>query len=205
MNTRIRIVVVEDEPLIAEDIRDTLTNIDYEVVAVVHTLEDAIEALEITNPDLALLDINLGDNLDGITIAEAINKKFFIPFLYLTSYSSKQIIEKVKHTKPMGYIVKPFNEGELFTNIEIAIYNHAQRNKPTYFTRDYLNQNLQADITEKEFQILQDLYEGSTNKQLAEKHFLSVNTIKSHLKNIYLKLNCHSRTEVIKLLRTKLG
>lgn len=201
----IKILVVEDEPLIAEDIRESLTNINYEVVAIAYSKEEALEALEIKQLDLVVLDINLGNNsLQGIEIGEIINNKYFLPFIYLTSYSGKQIVEQAKHTKPLGYVVKPFTEGELFSTIEIALYNYAQKNKPKHFSRNFINQIIANPITEKEFEVLQDLYQGIGNVQIADKHFLSVNTIKSHVKNIYTKLNCHSRTEVITFLRDKL-
>ncbi len=198
----INILVVEDEVLIAEDIREILTNIDYEVGAVANDVNEAMEALRTKSFDIALLDLNLGTNtFDGLVIAEEINRNYFFPFIFLTSYSSKKVVDEVKQSKPMGYIVKPFNEAELFTTIEIALHNHAQKNKPTYFSREYLNKKARNKITEKEFEIIQDMYEGMGNKQLAEQHFLSVNTIKSHIKNIYNKLGCHSRVEMMNYIK----
>jgi CheY-like chemotaxis protein len=119
----IRVLIVEDEPLIAEDIRDCLTNVDYSVVAVAHNKEQALAALKKEVPDLALLDINLGKNMDGLEIAKIINEEFYIPFIFLTSYSNRPVIEKAKITRPMGYIMKPFNERDLYSSIEIALYN----------------------------------------------------------------------------------
>ncbi len=119
--SEIKVLIVEDEPLIAEDIGEYLTNIDYAVDAIVHNKEDAIEFLKTNLPDIALLDINLGGNMDGFTIAEYINKKCNFPFLYLTSYANKSIVEQAKYTRPMGFIVKPFDEADLYSSIEIAL------------------------------------------------------------------------------------
>jgi DNA-binding NarL/FixJ family response regulator len=201
----IRVLIVEDEPLIAEDIRDCLTNVDYSVVAVAHNMEQAVAALRKEIPDLALLDINLGKNMDGLEIAKVINEEFFIPFIFLTSYSNRPVIEKAKVTRPMGYIMKPFNERDLYSSIEIALYNFSQGSRPRHFNVETLNQNLESPLTEREFEILKDIYEGNTNKQLASKHFVSINTIKTHIQNIYDKLDVHSRSEAIAKLRSMLS
>ncbi len=201
----IRVLIVEDEPLIAEDIRDCLTNVDYSVTAVAHNMEQAVAALKKEIPDLALLDINLGKNMDGLEIAKIINEQFFIPFLFLTSYSNRPVIEKAKVTRPMGYIMKPFNERDLYSSIEIALYNFSQGSRPRHFQIGTLNQKIESPLTEKEFEILKDIYEGNTNKQLAAKHFVSINTIKTHIQNIYDKLDVNSRSSAIARLRELLS
>lgn len=83
----IRILIVEDNPVIAEDIKEMLTNVDYSVVGIAYTKDQAIEIIDKKKPDLALLDINLDGKHDGYDIAEYINLKRKIPFIYLTSYS----------------------------------------------------------------------------------------------------------------------
>lgn len=201
----INVLVVEDDPFIAEDIREALSNVDYTVVGVAHNKKDAIHLLSKSSPDIALLDINLGDNLDGIQIAETINTDYQIPFLYLTSYSNKEILDKVKHTLPMGYIVKPFDEADLFTAVEIAISNFYQINKADVLHINTVNSSVPNPLTQKEFEILKDIYQGSTNSQMAENHYISINTIKTHIKNIYEKLDIHSRSEAIVKIRTLLG
>lgn len=205
MNTRIRIIVVEDDVLIAEDIRDCLTNVDYSVEAVVHNKEDAIEALEIIRPDLALLDINLGNDYHGFEIASFINEHIFCPFLYLTSYSSKEIIEQAKQTRPMGYIVKPFSEADLFSAIEIGLYNFSEFIQPLNLNRNYINERLDHNsLTKTEFEILKEIYAGKTNQAMAESRHISTNTVKSHVKKIYGKLNTHTRAETIAKVRSLL-
>lgn len=201
----INVLIVEDDPLIAEDIREALTNVNYNVIGVTYNKQDALNLLANSSPDIALLDINLGDNLDGILIAEAINTKYQIPFLYLTSYSNKEILDKVKHTLPMGYIVKPFDEADLFTAIEIAISNFYQFNKTDALHIDIVNDSVPNPLTQKEFDVLKEIYQGKTNNQMADDHFISINTIKTHIKNIYEKLDVHSRSEAIVKIRTLLN
>lgn len=203
--SEIRVLVVEDEPLIAEDIREYLTNADYRVVSVEHCKEGAFRALKNDTPDIALLDINLDHVLDGFEIAKHINENYQIPFLYLTSYSGKSVVTEAKHTKPMGYIVKPFDEGELYASIEVALFNHSQRNKPRYMSREAVNNKLISNLTHKEYEILMDIYEGRTNKQITTKHFVSINTVKTHIQNLYTKLDTRSRASTIAKLRELLS
>ena len=125
----IRVLIVEDEPLIAEDIAQGLEKNEFLVSAVVYSKEDAMEQLNINLPDMVLLDINLSGEMSGIEIAEKINTQYNIPFIFITSYSDKQTLEKAKFTEPSGYIVKPFNEASLYSTLEIALYNNAQKNK----------------------------------------------------------------------------
>lgn len=197
----IQVLIVEDEPLIAEDIREYLSNVDYTVLDVAYNKSQALKALERQTPDMILLDINLGGNLAGIEIAHLINQKYQLPFIFLTSYAHKSILDQAKVTRPMGYIVKPFTEKDLFSSIEIALYNFSQNARPQNLNLERINQMLLSPLTEKEFQALQDIYQGLTNKQMAEKQFVTVNTIKTHLQNLYDKLNVGSRSEAMAKLR----
>ena len=197
----IQILIVEDEPLIAEDIGEYLSNVDYSVTAIAYNKTQAIQTLQEQKPDLILLDINLGNNLDGIALAQLINAQYFLPFIFLTSYTHKSVLDQAKVTRPMGYLLKPFTEKDLFTSIEIGLYNFSQSVQPRNLSLDRLNAVLENPLTEKEFQALQDIYEGRTNKQMAEKQFVTVNTIKTHLKNLYDKLGVSSRSEAMVMLR----
>ncbi len=201
----IRVLIVEDEPLIAEDIREYLTNADYSVSAVAHNKSQALHALEVQTPDMALLDINLGGNMDGLELAKIINDQYHAPFIFLTSYSHKSIIDQAKVTRPVGYILKPFNEKDLYSSIEIGLYNFSQGARPTHLSLDRINQRIYSPLTEKEFEVLKSVYEGATNKQMAAQHFVSINTIKTHLQNLYDKLSVRSRSEAIVKLRELLG
>src|SRR5687767_13520765 len=104
----IRVLIVEDEPLIAENIAMYLNNNDFTVSGIAYDDEEAFKELNVNPPDAVLLDVNLESSKDGIDIAEYINAHNRIPFVYLTSYSDKAIVERAKKTNPAGYIVKPF-------------------------------------------------------------------------------------------------
>jgi len=119
-----RILVVEDEIIIAMDIQDDLENMGYQVIGTVSSGEEAIRYARELSPDLVLMDIVLEGKIDGITAAEEIRSRFNIPVVYLTAYSDNIILERAKLTEPFGYILKPFDDRELQTNIEMALYKH---------------------------------------------------------------------------------
>jgi DNA-binding NarL/FixJ family response regulator len=199
--SHIRILIVEDEPLIAMSTSAMLEGIDYEVSAIAYDSDGALEQLRSDPPDLALLDVNLKSKLDGIQIAEIIRDQHDLPFIFLTSYASESIVERAKLTRPMGYIVKPFDERDLFTAIEIALYNYAQFVHPLKLDMERLNKKLTSPLTPREFEIIKDIYEGKTNQQLAKRHFISINTVKTHVKHLFEKLDVASRAEALVMLR----
>lgn len=120
----IKVIVVEDESIVAEDIRRTLIKLGYAVPAVVSSGEAAIKKVEEHIPDLVMMDIVLKGGMDGIETAKQIRSRFNIPIVYLTAFSDEKILDRAKITEPFGYIIKPFKERELKINIEIALYKH---------------------------------------------------------------------------------
>ncbi len=119
-----KILIVEDEAIIASVIAGALKKFDYEVIDILNSGEAAVaEALE-KKPDLILMDIRLQGAVDGIAAAEQILEHLDIPIIYLTAYADEPTLERAKKTKPYGYIPKPFQEIELKTTIEMALYKH---------------------------------------------------------------------------------
>jgi len=123
--TKARILITEDERIVAEDLRFTLEQLGYTIVGSVATGEEAVEQAKKTAPDLILMDIFLAGEMDGITAAETIRASSDIPVVFLTAFADPQIMEKAKITQPYGYILKPYQERELHTIIEIALYKHS--------------------------------------------------------------------------------
>ncbi len=199
--TQIRVLIVEDEPLIAEDIKEILSSIDFVVSGLAYDALDALRELRTNTPDIVMLDINLSSEKDGIDIATIINQEYQIPFVFLTSYADRATLSRAKHTRPMGYIVKPFDEKDLFATLEIALFNFYASQPLVELNLDQVNSRYDINLTQKEFEVLQSVMTGMTNRQMAEKHFISVNTIKTHLKNLYEKLDVHTRSQLIAKLR----
>jgi len=119
-----KILIVEDEGVVAVKLKNTLAQLGYEVLEAVPTGEEAIQQAEQTNPDLVLIDIYLAGELNGIEAAAQIRSRFNIPVVYLTAYSSDEVVEQAKVTKPYGFLTKPVNEKELKAIIEMSFYRH---------------------------------------------------------------------------------
>jgi diguanylate cyclase (GGDEF)-like protein/PAS domain S-box-containing protein len=122
--TRARILVVEDESIVALDIQDRLESLGYEVPAAVASGEKAVEQAGLLRPDLVLMDIQLQGRMDGVEAADIIRQQFGIPVIYLTANADHPTVQRAKVTEPFGYVIKPFEERELHTSIEIGIYKH---------------------------------------------------------------------------------
>ncbi|HQF28334.1 MAG TPA: response regulator [Bacteroidia bacterium] len=121
-----RILVVEDESIVAKDIQKTLEKLGYEVPATASSAASAYEKLEQIEPDLVFLDIKLKGEEDGIHIAGHIKEKYNIPVIFLTSYVDQETLDRAKVTEPYGYIVKPFNESDLKTTVEMALFKFSR-------------------------------------------------------------------------------
>jgi len=119
-----RIMVVEDEGIVALDIRSKLEDKGYVVPAVFSTGEEAIEGAGQHLPDLVLMDIHLAGEMDGTEAAEQIHTRYNIPIVYLTAFSDDKTLNRAKAAEPFGYLLKPFEEKKLHTTIEIALYKH---------------------------------------------------------------------------------
>ena len=119
------ILIVEDETIIAQDIAFCVQDMGHKVAGRVTSAEAALDLIKSNEPDLVLLDINLGGEMDGIDLGRLLDQQFRIPFIYLTSYYDGQTINRAKETYPAAYIIKPFAEQDLKLNIELAI--HRQR------------------------------------------------------------------------------
>ena len=121
---RPRILVVEDESIVAIDLSHTLTSLDYKVVATVGTGLDALRVVEKELPDLVLMDIQLRGELDGIDVAEQVRNAYHIPVIFLSAYSDAKTLARAKLTEPYGYIMKSYDHNDLHSTIEMALYRH---------------------------------------------------------------------------------
>jgi diguanylate cyclase (GGDEF)-like protein/PAS domain S-box-containing protein len=124
MNTT-RVLVVEDERIIAEDIYRTLRRLGYQPLGPLSSGEAAIEQLATLSPQLILMDISLRGDLDGISTSQHIRANYDIPIIFLTAYSDSATVRRAQNTLPYGYLIKPFEERELYVAIETAMYRHA--------------------------------------------------------------------------------
>jgi two-component system, response regulator PdtaR len=120
----VSIFIVEDELIAAEDIRETLEKQGYSVTGIARSGESVLETLKTMHPDLVLMDIHLAGTLDGIDTAERVRALHHIPVIFLTAHADEASLGRAKITEPYGYVLKPFDERELHSSIEIALYKH---------------------------------------------------------------------------------
>jgi DNA-binding NarL/FixJ family response regulator len=125
--TLIKILIVEDEGITAKALEVALTDMGYEVVGVASSAQEAIEQASRLRPHLALMDIQLKGPPDGVFTAQQIQSRLDIPVVYLTSYSDDETLKRVLHSKPYGYLVKPFEEADLREAIIRALSQHQMR------------------------------------------------------------------------------
>ncbi|TGK02587.1 response regulator [Leptospira langatensis] len=124
MLTKPKILVVEDEIIVAVNLGQKLKKLGYDLVGITSSGEEAIQKAEENHPDLVLMDINIEGNLDGIQTAELLRNRFQTPVIYLTAYADENTLNRAKRTQPLGYIVKPFESDQLRSSIEVALYKN---------------------------------------------------------------------------------
>ncbi len=134
-----KILIVEDEPFIAENLQEMLGIFGHDDTEIANSANQAIKAIKTARPDLVLLDVKIKGDQDGIELGGIIQEQYKVPFIYITSYSDKDTINRAKHTRPLGFIVKPFTKDDVYAAIEVALFN---KNRLAASTGDMSNANL---------------------------------------------------------------
>src|SRR5579863_336828 len=129
VSSRPRALIVEDEILIAEELKERLALLGFSVIAAVDSAEEGIAIATRERPDLVLMDIRLKGKKDGVQAAEEIHRQLDVPVVYLTAYSDRLTVDRAKRSQYDGFILKPFRASELQSTIEIALQRHAIRTK----------------------------------------------------------------------------
>ncbi|QSE97055.1 LytR/AlgR family response regulator transcription factor [Fulvivirga lutea] len=184
---KIRVLIVEDEFIIAEDLRDILEEQGHEVVGLAGNFNNGIQLIEAELPDIVLLDIRIKGEKDGIDLAKEIRLKYKVPFIFISSYSDSVTVKRASEVNPYGYLVKPFEPEDVKVAIEIALSNFANEGPRNEFV---LNDSLFVKYNNLSVKVpIQDIYyvkaEGNYSIiQLQEKNY----TLRSTLKDIGEKL-----------------
>ncbi|MBB4079719.1 DNA-binding NarL/FixJ family response regulator [Lewinella aquimaris] len=189
----LRVLIVEDDPIIRTDLRSLLRS---HAITVVGTAKDSVQAYDLlrtAEPNFVILDINLGTGPDGLEIAEVLHDRYRIPYIFLTSYSDPATLEAAMQQAPYGYLVKPFQDETVLSTLAVAWSN---------FER--LRQNRGIDLsgcpeplTEQEKRIARLLVEGLSYRAISERLFISQNTLKYHVKHLYAKFDVAGRAELV--------
>jgi DNA-binding LytR/AlgR family response regulator len=176
MNAAKSILIVEDEPLIADDIAGTLKEKGYGVMGPVDNAEEASTILSKTKPNLVLLDIQIKGKRDGIELASEIRSKYKLPFIFITSFYDRATLDRAKTTEPQAYIVKPFDEKDLVINIEMALYKHRKPLLTTdkIFVKDK-SEMIALDVKEI---LYAEAFDNYTKVFTAKQHYIISHTLK---------------------------
>ena len=193
-----KVLIVEDEVIIAIDLKSKLERLGYKVLDIVYNSDNLTDKICSLKPDLILLDINIMGSRNGIQMAHIINREFKIPFIYVTSYTDQQTLSEVKETNPIGYVVKPFTIEDIQVELELALFRHKNNNTKSF--PDFESLCKKINISKREFEIISSIRDGLKNEQIATNLFISENTVKSHIKRIYQKCEVHSKVELISKL-----
>lgn len=188
----LRILVVEDDPIIATDLRSLLRSEGYGSVETALNMRRAELLLEGFRPHFCILDIHLGPGPGGIDLAELLHSRYRLPYIFLTSFSDAETLAAAREQSPYGYLVKPFQEKTLLTTIDIALSNHQRLQQ----SREPDLSACGADLTPREQAICRQLCRGSSYRQICDESGISINTLKYHVKNIYLKTGVAGRAEL---------
>ena len=229
MNKRTEVLIVEDEWIVARAVQKILESAGYHVCEVVSTAAEALTAFERTQPDLALVDIVLSDGSDGVELARKLRSRAGMPVIFVTAYSDMQTLARAADIEPAGYVVKPFQEGQLLSAVTMALKqagvratngngNGAAAGHGAGTTVDgpvdSRQQRLrgvaaalarrpvgeQLDLTSRELEVVRLLLSNGRVRSIAEQLDISPHTVRNHLRSIFRKLGVHSQVELIREL-----
>ncbi|WP_420601395.1 LytR/AlgR family response regulator transcription factor [Flagellimonas sp.] len=184
MEHPIKILIVEDNVIIADDMQSMLEEIGYEIVDNVIVYEQAVDVLKNNHVDLVLIDIILASDKTGIDLGKHIRDAYNIPFIFVTSNSDRATVENAKTVKPDGYLVKPFEQQDLYTSIEIALsnFNYARKENSKEITGNEgdtftSNSVLKDSIFVKKQHLYYRIQFGDIQFIKADNVYLEVNTV----------------------------
>ena len=175
-----KILVLEDELIVGLDLQEILIHEGYKT-NLVNSFDEGMLELTTFQPQLVLCDINLNGKNNGIDFAKEVNKLYpFTEIIFITSYTSVKYTEEAEETRPLDYIVKPWNEEQ----IKVAL-----RRAFKYIDSKKDNMNLMGELSPSEYRILSLIAEQKTSKEIGQELFISEKTVRNHRYNISKKLN----------------
>ncbi len=190
-----KILLIEDERIIAEDIRINLEKDRFARVSIAANYRDAKKQFATFVPDLIISDVQLNEVKDGIEIITELLAEKRLPVIYLTAYSDDETIARIESTFPSAYLLKPYNISQLKTSINLAFNNFVDQ---TISTTGKNEQNGKLDLlTSREREILSKLAAGKMSKEIALNLKISVHTVEQHKKNIRKKLDLSTLGELV--------
>jgi DNA-binding NarL/FixJ family response regulator len=203
-----RVLIVEDEALIAAELRIRLSRMGMTVVAIVDTAQRALDEAVRCQPDVVLMDIQLKDGGDGIETALQLRKVVDVPIVYVTAHSDQSTLERAKATSPDGYVLKPFHQADLAVAIELALDRHARDRRvnqeaavPAAVAQPYEEdaQSRYRALTPRERDVFVRVVHGMPNKAIAAELGTTERTVKAHRSKVMRKMQVRSVAALTRL------
>lgn len=189
-----RVFIVEDEAMIAQDIKEFLEDSGFEIAGIAYNGKSAKNQLKRLDLDAVILDIRLKGDINGIEVAHFINDQIHVPFIFLTSHGDQNTLNDAKAARPGGYLLKPFNKASIQAALEVALFNHEKEELPALAE---INRKLPSPLSDREYELLLLIKQGHSNNGIAEQLEITLNTVKTHLSNLFTKLDAHKRTDAL--------
>lgn len=199
---KICVLVVEDDPVTADDICACLENAGYEVAGPAYDAAEARSHFAEACFDLALLDIHLDTRAEGIALAAELRALRPVPVIFLTASADDATLTKAGEIRPEHYLLKPFNAAQLKAALSIVLFKHRSPD-PSYELRkqtEKLNRTLPEALSGREAELVYLIAEGLSNAEIAERLHISLHTVKTHVKHIFHKTGAESRTQLIRII-----
>lgn len=190
----LEILIVEDEVIIAETLQEMLSQLGYRNVHRCKTQDSAEKIIRTGNLGLAILDINLDGHHEGIELGHLCSKKR-VPYFFLTSYSDRKTIMEAKEAKPGNYVIKPFSPEEIMVAIELTLMHNVSED-----TEKIKRATETFGLSVREAEILGHIFKRLSNQEIGEKLYLSLNTVKYHLRHIYVKTGVSTKQGVVDII-----
>ena len=181
------ILIIEDDVLVAENTACILNQAGYLTIHIIDNLFDALKFQKRNKITLIISDINLHGINNGSKIVKELQNNTLTPVIYLTAYSEEQIVDDAMSTNPIAFVLKPFTDRQLLVAVQIALKQIEEYNKPGAIDKP----------TPREIQVIEQIANGLSNKEIAEFLFLSEHTIKAHRRNLIKKYQLRSSSELI--------
>lgn len=196
----LKILLIEDEFIIAKDIQILLKNDNYAEVDLAKNYDAALKFYSLNNYDLLISDINLNDTKDGIQTITELSKMRKVPVVYLTAYSDLEVVSRAEKTMPFAYLLKPYNDNQLKATINLAILNF--KKIVNAIPENVENTTKLKLLTSREKEVLITLSTGKISKEIADFLNISTYTVEQHKKNIRKKLGLTTLGELVNFAMT---
>lgn len=190
MKEQKKVLIVEDEIIVATDVRMMLEANGYTVTGTARKYDEAVNLFKYQIPDLILCDIDLKSSRNGINFIQKVRELSKVPVIYMTAYTDDETLEEALETKPEAYLAKPFNETQLLISIKRVLKN-GESNGSTH------HQLFEVAPTKRELEVIKLIAKGCTTKEIAKELSISFETVQSHRKNILHKFKISSSAELI--------